>query len=207
MTSNCKRCGTCCQKGGPALHKEDADLLAHIPMTDVVCLRRGEPAHDPRTDSLQPLPSELMKIKGKGRGWECVYFLAQDNACSIYGHRPLECRELFCGDNVAILRAMEAPTLSREDVVSVDSNLWACIEDHERTFQVSDALRLAREDVAAGRGIGATLDDLIRRECHYRRVLAERVKVEDRELWAYLGRPLWLVFLPLSPMFSRYDGI
>lgn len=206
MTSKCERCGTCCEKGGPALHVEDADLLKHIPMTDVVCLRLGEPAYDPRTDSLLPLPSELMKIRGKGRGWECAYFVPADKSCSIYAYRPLECRELFCGDNLAILRAMDEPALTRGDVVPRDSILWACIDDHERTFPVEEALRLARESGASAQVFRPEFDDLIRRELHYRQVLGERVNVEDRDLWAYLGRPLWLVLLPLNPFFSRYEG-
>ncbi len=207
MTDTCKRCGTCCEKGGPALHAEDAKLLAHIPMTDVLCLRRGEPAFDPRTDSLQPLPSELMKIRGKGRSWECTYFMPQDNSCSIYAFRPLECRSLYCGDSSEILRAMDQPVLTRADIVPNDSGLWACIEDHERSFPVGDALRLTGEDAASAEAIRPELDDLIRRELHYRRVLGERVGLEDRDLWAYLGRPLWLVFVPMNPIFSRYDQI
>lgn len=207
MTDTCKRCGTCCEKGGPALHAEDAKLLAHIPMTDVLCLRRGEPAYDPRTDSLQPLPSELMKIRGKGRGWECTYFMPQGNSCSIYAFRPLECRSLYCGDSSQILRAMDEPVLTRADIVPRDSGLWACIEDHERSFPVGDALRLAREDAASPQTIRPELDDLIRLELHYRRVLGERAGLEDRDLWAYLGRPLWLVFVPMNPIFFRYDQI
>lgn len=207
MTSKCTRCGTCCEKGGPALHGEDADLLEHIPMTDILCLRRGEPAYDPRTDSLQPLPSELMKLRGKGRDWECVYFLPHDKSCSIYAYRPLECRSLYCGDSAGILRAMDEPVLTRGDIVPNDSGLWACIDDHERNFPVDEALRLAREDVASAQSIRPELDDLICRELQYRRVLGERVGVEDRDLWAYLGRPLWLVLLPLNPMFSRYEQV
>lgn len=205
MTSRCSRCGTCCAKGGPALHIGDAGLLEHIPMTDIVCLRAGEPAYDPRTDSLQPLASELLKIRGKGRDWECVYYLAQDKSCAIYAHRPLECRTLYCGDNAGILRAMDEPALTRGDVVPGDSALRACMVDHDRTFPVGEALRLAGEDGGAARGIRPELDDLIRRELLYRRVLGERAGAEDRDLWAYLGRPLWLVLVPLNPAFSRYE--
>ncbi|PKN41595.1 MAG: YkgJ family cysteine cluster protein [Deltaproteobacteria bacterium HGW-Deltaproteobacteria-18] len=203
----CQRCGTCCEKGGPALHEADMALLEHIPMRDVVCLRRGELAFDPRTQSLQPLTSELMKIRGKGTGWECVYFLAQEKSCTLYAHRPLECRSLFCADTTAIHEAMAEPALSREDIVHRESGLWSCIEDHERSFSVEEALRLAKTERGSVSAICSELDDLLRREIHFRRVLAERVGAVDEDLWAYLGRPLWLVLLPLNPKFSRYEQI
>ena len=51
MTVNsCRRCGTCCEKGGPGLHVADMGLLEHIPMKDVVCLRRGELEQIPLAD-------------------------------------------------------------------------------------------------------------------------------------------------------------
>ena len=203
--SECQRCGTCCIKGGPALHEADLGLLEHIPMSDVVCLRRGEMAFDPRTQSLQPLPLELMKIRGKGRGWECVYFLSQAKSCSIYGHRPQECRSLFCADTASVLEAMAAPTLSRADIVPQESGLWDCITDHENSFPVGQALRLAKGETDFAGAICAELDDLIRREIYFRQVLGDKVQAADEDLWAYLGRPLWLVLLPLSPIFSRYE--
>lgn len=189
------------------MHSEDVDLLEYISMNDIVCLRRGESAFDPRADCVQPLPSELLKIRGKGRGWECVHFSPHDKSCSIYAYRPLECRALYCGDLGSILRAMDEPNLNRADIVPRDSALWACIEDHERNFPVDETLRLAGKGGVITDVICPELDELIRREMHYRRVLAERLQVEDVDLWAYLGRPLWLVLLPLNPIFSRYELI
>lgn len=189
------------------MHSEDLDLFEHISLNDIVCLRSKESAFDPRAECVRPLPSELLKIRGKGRGWECVYFMPHDKSCSIYAHRPLECRALYCGDTDSILRAMDEPLLTRGDIVPGDSALWACIEDHERNFPVDEALRLAEKGGAITDVIHPDLDNLIRLELHYRRVLGERLQVQDGDLWAYLGRPLWLVLLPLNPIFSRYEMI
>ncbi len=208
MTLNaCQRCGTCCEKGGPALHQGDLDLLEHIPMRDVVCLRRGEMAFDPRSDSVQPLPAELLKIGGKAMGWECVYFQPQTKACSIYAYRPLECRSLFCADTAKVLQAMATPSLTRTDVVPKNSGLWACIEEHDQNFSVDQAMGLYKTDNGRDGGLCFELDDLIRRETHFRKALAARVQADDRDLWAYLGRPLWLVLLPMNPLFSRYERL
>ena len=205
--STCQRCGTCCQKGGPALHLEDLHLLDDIPMSDLVCLRRGEMAFDPRLASLQPLPRELLKIRGKEIGWECVYYSEQAKSCTIYGHRPLECRSLFCADNDTILRAMDAPTLSRSDVISTESGLWGCITEHEELFPVDRAMRLAKSATGDALAISRELDEMIRLEVHFRQSLAEKVQAQDVDLWAYLGRPLWLVLSPLNRSLLRYERV
>ncbi len=147
----------------------------------------------------------MLKLQGKDRGWECVYFAPLTRSCSNYEHRPLECRALFCGDTAGVLQAMDEPALSREHVGAKDSGLWACIEDHERTFPVAEAMRLARMAAEGEAGISSDLDEMIRREMHYRHALGARAQARDRDLWAYLGRPLWLVLLPLNPLMSRYE--
>lgn len=189
------------------MRQADTSLLDQIPMSDIVCLRRGELAFDPRTGTLEPLSAEMLKIQGKDRGWECVYFLPKAKSCSIYEYRPLECRSLFCGDTTQVLKAMAEPALSRGHVVSRNSGLWACICEHEQNFPVAEAMTLARMDSGGEGAIHPALNDLLRRELHFRRALADRVQARDRDLWAYLGRPLWLVLLPLHPLLSRYEEI
>lgn len=201
----CQRCGTCCRKGGPALHLEDLQLLDDIPLSDLVCLRRGELAFDPRLDSLQPLQHELLKIRGKDMGWECVYYSRQDKSCTIYGHRPLECRSLSCADNEKIYHAMAVPTLSRGDMIPKESALWGCIADHEELFPVERAIRFAKSEAGGVLAISPELDEMIRLEAHFRQSLAERVQAMDVDLWAYLGRPLWLVLSPLNRSLLRYE--
>ena len=68
----CSRCGICCRKGGPALHHSEMELLEILPLKDLVCLRPGEPAFDPRFGMVHPLTAELIKIRGKGDSWECL---------------------------------------------------------------------------------------------------------------------------------------
>lgn len=203
-STTCLRCGTCCRKGGPALHESDQDTLKHIPVRDLVCLRRGEPAHDPRTGCLQPLERERLKIRGKGMGWECVYFQPENQACAIYAHRPLECRVLSCTDPAPLFAAMETPALSRPDLVNNPSGLWDCITEHENRFAVELALALARG--MSGLGVPPELDFMIRQELSFRRCLADKVQACDEDLWAYLGRPLWMILVPLNPFFARYGS-
>ncbi len=201
---SCQRCGTCCRKGGPALHLGDLDTLEHIPVRELVCLRRGEPALDPRTGCLQPLETERIKIRGKGKGWECVYFQPEDQGCAIYAHRPLECRALSCTNNEALFEAMETPALSRSNLVCRPSALWDCIKEHESRFAVEQALDLAWN--MSGLAIPVAVDLLIRQELSFRRRLAHEVQAGDEDLWAYLGRPLWMILVPVNPFFARYGS-
>ena len=195
----CRRCGACCQNGGPALHADDIQLLDKIPMRDLVCLRPGEPAFDPRLRGTHPLKKELIKIRGKEKGWECLYLRKNPVGCSIYEHRPLECRSLSCTDTNGIFLAMDTPTLSRADFVTGGSALDECIAEHERLFLVEKAVDMARE-----RDVCLELDRMIRHELHFRRSLAEKVSADDEDLWAYFGRPLWMVLVPLGSVFKRY---
>lgn len=65
--NECKRCGTCCENGGPALHSQDLDLIEQgmLSQNDLITIRKGELIHHPATDAIQPVDTEFMKIAGK----------------------------------------------------------------------------------------------------------------------------------------------
>lgn len=171
-------------------------------MQDIVCLRQGELAADPRQTSPIPLEGELLKIRGRGSSWECIYFQAETKACAIYAHRPAQCEALSCQDTRDVFLVMESHSLSRRDVLPEDSGLFACILEHESLFPVALALELAKKSMMGT--ISVELDSLLRRELCFRQALAAHVRVRDDALWAYLGRPLWMVLAPLHPLFARY---
>src|SRR5512135_2095107 len=96
--TSCIRCGTCCTKGGPTLHAKDRHLISegHFGTGHLVTIREGELAYGPSGEAPQPVPEELIKIAGKGKGWECIFLKKEDSSCMIYAHRPMECRILKC---------------------------------------------------------------------------------------------------------------
>lgn len=203
---SCRRCGTCCRKGGPALHMEDTSLLESIGLTELICLRVGEPAFDPRRGSVQPLQEEVIKVRGKGNSWECVYYDSDGQCCGIYSRRPLECRALSCEHSDGIFRAMGSALLNRSHFVQPGSALWECITEHDRRYPVTEAVALA-DRMRAGGQIQDELDYMLRAETAFRHTLARRVQAADQDLWAYLGRPLWLVLMPYGSVFSRYGDV
>lgn len=130
----CKQCGTCCRKGGPALHGEDKKMLSegHIALDQLVTLRKGEFAFSPLSGRLEPIEAELVKIAGKGNRWCCSLYDEAGSHCTMYAHRPLECRLLKCWDTREIMFAIGKDTLTRADILGSDDPILNQIEIHER---------------------------------------------------------------------------
>jgi len=139
IPESCKKCGECCKQGGPALHLEDLDLVrsGKIPVTSLITIRKGELAYNPRTQAVQPVAVELVKIAGLGKQWDCRYFDGT-KGCTIYQYRPQACRVLKCWDTDDILALVEKDTLSRFDILPEDHFLLPAIRQHERLFPCSD---------------------------------------------------------------------
>lgn len=98
----CRRCGTCCLRGGPTLMLTDASLLTSGTLTleALVCLRAGEWTRDDSRKALRPLEGERIKIAGPGgrvHPWRCRYY-REGVGCGIYQQRPAQCSALFCMD-------------------------------------------------------------------------------------------------------------
>jgi Fe-S-cluster containining protein len=131
--TECRRCGTCCRKGGPSFHAEDRDLIetGAIPLKFLYTIRPGELAYDHIRGALLPVTSDIIKIKGQDQSWRCVFYNDSDSTCRIYEKRPLECRSLKCWDTREIERLYKKDRLTRKDLLKGVNGLWELIEDHE----------------------------------------------------------------------------
>ncbi len=129
--SSCRRCGTCCKKGGPSFHSEDRFLIEDglILSKHLYTIRKGETVYDNVTGRLCSAESEIIKIKGKHGRWTCVFF--NEHGCDIYDNRPIECRALKCWDTRDIEKIYACNRLSRKDLLSEIKGLWELIQDHE----------------------------------------------------------------------------
>ena len=130
----CIRCGTCCRKGGPTLHREDISILldGHAGHHHLVTIRKGEPVFDPVRGTLQPAQQELVKVRGKGKDWTCCFFDEQTSSCTVYEHRFLECRLLKCWDPSELVPVIGKNTIVRADIINPGDPIMEVIDMHEQ---------------------------------------------------------------------------
>jgi Fe-S-cluster containining protein len=142
----CRRCGICCKKGGPALHRCDRELVdgGEVPLRHLVTIRKGEPAWDNVHGRLLPAAGDIIKVRSRTGGRTCVYYDLPNAACRIYARRPLECRVLDCRDTRAIEAVYEKERLTRRDLLEGVSALWELVAEHQRQCAYEKILPLAQ---------------------------------------------------------------
>jgi Fe-S-cluster containining protein len=129
----CIRCGICCKKGGPSFHLEDKPLIENgiIPSKNIYTIRKGERSYDNVKECFLPASSDILKLKGQKGSWMCVCFNETDHYCTIYEHRPMECKVLKCWDTGEIERIYSKNRLTRQDLISTVEGLWELVEGHQ----------------------------------------------------------------------------
>ena len=130
----CTRCGTCCKKGGPSFHLEDKILIEKglIPSKYIYTIRKGERSYDNVKECFLPASSDILKLKGQKDSWTCVFFNEVNNNCTIYEHRPIECKVLKCWDTREIEEIYSKNRLTRQDLISSVEGLWELVEEHQK---------------------------------------------------------------------------
>ena len=190
--THCIRCGTCCMKGGPTLHEEDAILFAKgiLKRSHVYTLRKSEVVRNIE-DTLVALEQEIIKIKGQGEAWTCLFYDDDQKACKIYNHRPLQCRALKCWDLRGFKEVMARRCLQRRDLIKSDDAILEIIGAHEQ--------RCAYETLeSAVRRLGGPDSEkavenilaLLQFDHYMRPFSTEKLRVDPEAMDFFFGRPL-----------------
>lgn len=196
LKTECRRCGTCCDKGGPTFHVEDRMLIDSglIPAKHLYTLRKGELVNDSIKGCLLSLESEMIKIKGQNRAWTCIYFDKTGPACRIYEHRPLECRILKCWDTQEIEAAYSQNQLTRKYLLSGIPALWSLIEDHDLRCSHQTLRKLIDSksggEAAEKNALVAAIREMIEYDRSIRLLVVEKAGIETDMLDFIFGRPL-----------------
>jgi Fe-S-cluster containining protein len=194
--NECKRCGTCCEKGGPALQTQDLPLIekGFLSFEKLITIRKGELAHDPVSNSIEPVKKELLKIRGIKNSWACIFYDKTRNGCTIYDHRPLACQILKCWDTDDILELIGKNLLSRLDIVKEGNPLREQLIEHEELFPCPDLKTISRSSKKTVK----KLERIINKDLAYRiRAIDEFNLSVSQELF-YFGRPLFQLLTPLG---------
>lgn len=193
----CRQCGTCCRKGGPALHTQDAPLLTEgiLQLQDLCTFRAGELVRDTSNDHIVPLPAEIIKIAApfgsRPDDWTCR-FLMEDNRCFIHSRHPAECAALFCDDPQALLAMHGEDRLDRKNILELlQAPQWLLdtVEAHEARCNYAALIELAshlEEQEAARRA----LVEVVEYDRAFRELVMEKGNVRKEMLDFLYGRPL-----------------
>jgi Fe-S-cluster containining protein len=199
--SSCSRCGTCCRKGGPALHREDRHLVEQglIHTRHLYTIRRGEWVHDPIAGALAQASGDIIKIKGGSGSRACCLFDDGPLACRIYANRPLECRTLTCWNTAEIERVYAIGRLSREDLISGIAGLWELVNAHQERCDVERIRRLyiPADGPQAGQQ-ARELAEMIRYDTELRNLVVSRAGLEAGMTDFLFGRPLQQVLRAMA---------
>jgi len=191
---SCIRCGTCCIKGGPILHYEDKEVLlsGHVGHEHLVTIRTGETVYNPVSGRSEPVSGEIIKVKGKGKGWTCFFYEEKENSCSIYSQRFLECRLLKCWDPSGLMSVIGKNTVVRSDLINRGDPIMTVIEAHDRECScrefeslISAVLRGEKETRAR-----TILGELVRKDMSMRSYAISELGLEPEFELFIFGRPL-----------------
>jgi Fe-S-cluster containining protein len=190
-TAECRRCGTCCRKGGPCIHVEDRVLIENgsIPLKFLYTIRPGELAYDHMRRALLPVTADIVKIKGQDQTWRCVFHNDPDSACRIYEKRPVECRSQKCWDTREIENIYTKNRLTRKDLLEGVNGLWELIEDHENRCSYLKLARLVRQlkEKQSGK-TAAQIAEIIEYDNQLRKLVLEKSGLDPEILEFLFGR-------------------
>ena len=207
----CQKCGTCCRKGGPALHREDRHLVidGRLPAETLYTIRKGEPVQDNVAGQRAFAESDIIKIKGHGDDWCCRFLKDEDSRCTIYDHRPVECRALQCWDTREIEALYAQDRLTRQDLLGDIEGLWEMISDHDRRCSFvtirEHAERLASSPSEQAAALKA-ITEMVKYDASLRELLVENGHAQENLLDFLLGRPIVTSLHGFHIKVERKDG-
>lgn len=187
----CLRCGTCCKKDTPALVFEDMALLREeiIGPDHLYTVRKGETVYNPFEDKAVELAHEIIKVRSVTGTTQCIFFRGLDNSCSIYDHRPLQCRLQECW-NPTNMTQTYSEYITRENLFGHIDYLWDIINAHEQRCSVEKWTQtIKRLEATRGNSVEEVLD-LLKCDHVASEFLRDKFSMKSEIVSLVLGRPL-----------------
>ena len=189
---SCVGCGTCCRVSSPTLYLEDAAFVGEggPGREHFYTLRAGEEAFSARLGRLESLGGELIKLR-EGAGGGCIFL--QDNGCTIYEQRPLQCRWLECWSGRHAGQLGQRPRLSRAEVFTGDDIALALTVEFEQKLPATQLARLLAAAAEGEQEAGQEALAFMEKDHGLRRAISERYGYGLDGLDLLLGRPAMVI--------------
>jgi Fe-S-cluster containining protein len=193
--TECRRCGTCCRKGGPCLHTVDLPLIEQgaIRLADLFTIRPGEWVHDNVRGGLIPATTDIIKIKNTRRQ-ACSQYDPKHQGCRIYINRPMECHLLKCWDTREMEAFYATHRLSRKDLLYEVAGLWELIEYHQSVCDHANLRKWVDELLAPTPCASSKAKEKILQavsfDANMRQLAMEKVGADAEQFDFFFGRPL-----------------
>ena len=204
--SACNRCMTCCAKGGPALHMADMPLITSGKINGrfLFTIRKGEIADDNVKGGLVNTDTDIIKVKSKEGSDVCLFADFNGKSCSIYDHRPLECRALKCWDTAEIEAVYNKDRLTRKDIVGHIEGLWELVQEHQEKCSFLKIKRILEENPGKieGEALGELLE-IVQYDISIRALVVEKTGTDKAYLPFLFGIPLKQILKKLGIEFKK----
>ncbi len=197
---SCDQCGTCCRKGGPAIHDKDLHLLADnvLRLEDLITYRPGEFVRDESLQKVVPLEVDVVKISpaisAQEHDWTCRFLITKHkkSACALHGKHPAECRALFCKNPEFLLALPADGRQTRKQIIEYTKSpdWWEeLIQTHSNgcdLARVAECVVKLNEEENAKK----ELSEIITFDMSFRELVVEKAKIKPELLPFLFGRPL-----------------
>jgi len=187
---HCIRCGECCLASSPTLQMADVSLVYDglIEKGNIYTIRVGELVRDNVKGEMKVTDKEILKIREKENGKGCGYYDEDENACTIYEYRPIQCGALACWDESEFMRVYARPKLSRRDVVR-DRNLLRLMAEHDKKCSYMELEKYVRQIEKKGERAVKSILELLKFDYKIRLLISEKLDIDSAEMDFILGRP------------------
>jgi Fe-S-cluster containining protein len=188
----CLRCGECCRKGSPTFYREDLEIVRRgvVQREQLIALRPGEVGFSHEAQGLVVLAEERLKIREKPDSRECLFFLSASGDCTIYDHRPLQCRNLECWNPEGFEKLTPRVFLKRKDLINPDDPLLAVMESHDTKCSPENLKKALRKISEGGPSNQEEALDMLSFDRQIRQLLEEKYGLSPDQLTFLFGRPL-----------------
>jgi len=189
--THCIRCGECCARSSPTLHRKDLPLVheGFIRVEHLYTLRKGELVKDNVHERLIPADQEMIKVREKKSGTGCLFYEAAEKACAIYENRPAQCASLKCWDTEEFLELYKTPRLHRRDLIE-DGVLLALMQEHDKRCSYAALDEHVRRIPKDGDDSLKKILEVLKFDFHLRPFMARKLGMGLGEMDFFFGRPL-----------------